>query len=187
MVGERDGVLNIRCDDAAGDGRKNVVHEVLERGYFFEALLEGREQTGIVDGDGCLIGERLEQVLFGVGEDAGADAVIRVDHADDLIFNFEGDAQNGAQVECDDAFLPHKTFIFLCVGRYNRFICVEHALHDGTADIFLRRVDGFHFPVACDAGDHFAFFVSQHQKTALRFREAHDVIHHDAEHFIQFK
>jgi hypothetical protein len=138
FVGKRDLVLHIRCDDAAGDGLEDVVHQVLEGGHFFEGVFERGEQARIFDGDCGLVCESCEQVFFAFGEDACADAVVGIDDADEFVFDFERHAQDGTQVECDDAFLTDETLVFLCIGGDNGFARIDHTLHNGAADVLLR-------------------------------------------------
>ena len=92
FVGKRHLVLNIRSDHAAGNGCEDVIHQVLERGHFFKSLFKRGEEARVFDGNGGLVGKRGQQVAFGFRKDAGTDAVVGVDHADEFIFYFEGDA-----------------------------------------------------------------------------------------------
>ena len=58
---------------------------------------------------------------------------------------------------------------------------------DGPADGGFVVVEGFLVPVARDLGDHFTFFVGQHQKPALGAGQADDGVHDDAQDLVQFK
>jgi hypothetical protein len=137
-VCKRDLILHIRCDDAAGDGREDIIHQVLEGSHFFEGVFKGGEQAGVFDGNCGLVRECGEQVLFAFCEDARADAVVGIDHADEFVFDFERNAQDGTQVERDNAFLTDKALVLLCVGGDNGFARIDHALNNGSADVLLR-------------------------------------------------
>ncbi len=100
-------------------------------------MFERGEQPCIVDGDGGLVGECFQQIPLRFGEDAGADAVVGVDDADQVVLDLEGDAQDRAQVEGDDAFLPEETLVFLRVGGDDGFARVDHTLDDSAADVLF--------------------------------------------------
>ena len=95
-IAEGDPVLHIHGDDPAGNGGEHVVHQILQSGHFSQSLAQGGEQAGIFDGKGSLVGKRGQQIPSRIAECAGADAVIGVDHPDDVILDFEGYAQDRA-------------------------------------------------------------------------------------------
>ena len=49
-VAQHDLVLDIRCDHTAGNGSKDVVHQVFETGHFCKGLPERCKQAGVFYG-----------------------------------------------------------------------------------------------------------------------------------------
>ncbi len=81
-VTESDLIAGIRGDDPGDDGGEYIIHQVLQLGHLFECAFERGEQTGIFNGNCGLVGKRQQQVAIRLGEDAGPNAVVGVDDAD---------------------------------------------------------------------------------------------------------
>ncbi len=63
--------------------------------------------------------------MRGFGEDARADAVVGVDHPDQVIADFERHTHDRAQVVGNDAFVPAEARVFLGVGGQDGFARVR--------------------------------------------------------------
>ena len=121
-------------DQAADDGREDVVHQVAHFADFGKLRPRRFEQARVFDGDGGLIGEGFEQVQFVILEQRRQRAVIAVDDANRLAAHDQRHAQNAAQLVADDAFQALIARVAAGVVGQDRLAAAENLIDDRVAD-----------------------------------------------------
>ncbi len=150
-----------------------------------QRLIGSAEQPGIVDSDGRLTCEGVQEFQVTFGEQARPHAVIDISHADDLAAYPQRTRHDTAQRVRHDALLPGKARVFLRIGRDDSLPGAQHVRRYRAAQGKRIRVERGLVEVAGHTHVQVAVVVEQHQEAALGPGQLDNGVHHLIEHRLQ--
>jgi hypothetical protein len=187
-VEERHAVDHIGGDHTRRDRGEYVVHQILHLGDGRQVAPDAIEETRVLDRQRSLIGKRDEQIAIAIGEQAGLDAVVGVDHAGDAITRPQRHAQDAAQTVGDDALLSGEPRIGLGIRSDDGNAPRRNLIDDGAAHFERRAADRRTLHIASHSELQLAgALVAQHQEAALGPRQLDDMIHDLVKHIVEIE